>query len=186
MKPEEPLKPEFKSGKGEQKLHSSKEIIYQGPKSAEALEKERPRYTHSHVCSLALSSNSFLSSTLNPASQQKQNIISLQLFKNLKSSVFYLIRMCPGVMVFLRSTSISRSLSGCLLNAESVCGFFFLSKECNIVVYLLPLSSDELKSKLKVKVSPSLAQILEKMELSEREKQEKIGELMSLITPCAC
>lgn len=67
-----------------------------------------------------------------------------------------------------------------------VCGVFFLSKECNIVVYLLPLSSDEPKSKLKVKVSPSLAQILEKMELSEQEKQEKIGELMSLITPCAC
>ncbi|XP_060780991.1 cysteine and histidine-rich domain-containing protein 1 [Neoarius graeffei] len=77
VKPEAPLKPEFRSDKGEQKLHSSKEIIYQGPKSAEALEKERP-------------------------------------------------------------------------------------------------SSDEPKSKLKVKVSPSLAQILEKMELSEREKQEKI------------
>ncbi|KAF7706546.1 cysteine and histidine-rich domain-containing protein 1 [Silurus meridionalis] len=77
VKPKEPLKPEITSDKGEQKRHSSKETIFQGPKSAEALEKERP-------------------------------------------------------------------------------------------------SSDEPKSKLKVKVSPSLTQILVKMEISEKEKQEKI------------
>lgn len=41
----------------------------------------------------------------------------------------------------------------------------------------MSVSADEPKSKLKVKVSPSLTQILEKIEISEREKQEKIGEL---------
>ncbi|XP_036452006.1 cysteine and histidine-rich domain-containing protein 1 [Colossoma macropomum] len=77
IKPEEPLRPEVTSDKGEQKHQSNEEIIYQGPKSAEALERERP-------------------------------------------------------------------------------------------------SSDEPKTKLKVKVAPSLAQILEKMEIVEREKKEKI------------
>jgi len=38
------------------------------------------------------------------------------------------------------------------------------------------LSSEEPKVKLQVKVSPSLAQILEKMEITEREKREKLGE----------
>ncbi|XP_062849407.1 cysteine and histidine-rich domain-containing protein 1 [Trichomycterus rosablanca] len=88
VKPEEPLKPEVKSDKGEQKIHNSEEIIYQGPKSAEALEKERP-------------------------------------------------------------------------------------------------SSDEPKSKLKVKVSPSLTQILEKMEISEKKKQEII-ESQSVIVGTKC
>ncbi|KAK3568039.1 hypothetical protein QTP86_029100 [Hemibagrus guttatus] len=88
VKPEEPLKPECKSDKGEQNLHSSEEIIYQGPKSAEALEKERP-------------------------------------------------------------------------------------------------GSDEPKSKLKVKVSPSLAQILEKMEISERQKHEKLDSKVVIVgTKC--
>uniref|UniRef100_A0A8B9LBY0 Cysteine and histidine-rich domain-containing protein 1-like n=1 Tax=Astyanax mexicanus TaxID=7994 RepID=A0A8B9LBY0_ASTMX len=77
VKPEEPLRPEVTSDKGEQKQHSGNEIIYQGPKSAEKLQKERP-------------------------------------------------------------------------------------------------SSDEPKSKLKVKVSPSLTQILEKMEITEREKKQQI------------
>ncbi|KAL0189287.1 hypothetical protein M9458_016386, partial [Cirrhinus mrigala] len=40
-KPEEPLRPEVTSDKGDVKQHSE-EIIYRGPKSAEALEKERP------------------------------------------------------------------------------------------------------------------------------------------------
>ncbi|XP_076843615.1 cysteine and histidine-rich domain-containing protein 1 [Brachyhypopomus gauderio] len=75
VKPEELLKPEVKSDKGDVKLQSSEEIIYQGPKSAEALKKQRP-------------------------------------------------------------------------------------------------SSDEPKVSLKVKVSPSLMQVLEKMEVSERQKQE--------------
>ncbi|XP_060730802.1 cysteine and histidine-rich domain-containing protein 1 [Tachysurus vachellii] len=88
VKPEEPLKPECKSDKGERNLHSSEEIIYQGPKSAEALEKERP-------------------------------------------------------------------------------------------------SSDEPKSKLKVKVSPSLSQILEKMEISEKQKQEKLDSKIVIVgTKC--
>lgn len=52
-----------------------------------------------------------------------------------------------------------------------------------LFVYLSPISSDEPKCKLKVKVSPSLAQIMEKMEISERQKHEKLGELTFLITP---
>uniref|UniRef100_A0A673JHB9 Zgc:92429 n=1 Tax=Sinocyclocheilus rhinocerous TaxID=307959 RepID=A0A673JHB9_9TELE len=43
-KPQEPLRPEVTSEKGDVKQHSGEEMIYQGPKSAEALEKERPRY----------------------------------------------------------------------------------------------------------------------------------------------
>ncbi|XP_051579052.1 cysteine and histidine-rich domain-containing protein 1 [Myxocyprinus asiaticus] len=76
-KPQEPLQPEVTSDKGDRKQHSGEEIIYQGPKSAEALEKERP-------------------------------------------------------------------------------------------------SSDEPMAKLRVKVSSSLAQIVEKMEITEREKREKL------------
>ncbi|XP_065104741.1 cysteine and histidine-rich domain-containing protein 1 [Paramisgurnus dabryanus] len=76
-KPEEPLRPEVTTDKGDGKQHGGEEIIYKGPKSAEALEKERP-------------------------------------------------------------------------------------------------SSDESKSKLKLKISPSLAQIAEKMETTEREKREKL------------
>ncbi|XP_055055164.1 cysteine and histidine-rich domain-containing protein 1 [Misgurnus anguillicaudatus] len=76
-KPEEPLRPEVTTDKGDGKQHGGEEIIYKGPKSAEALEKERP-------------------------------------------------------------------------------------------------SSDESKSKLKLKISPSLAQIAEKMEITEREKREKL------------
>ncbi|XP_030635543.1 cysteine and histidine-rich domain-containing protein 1 [Chanos chanos] len=41
-KPQEPLKPEVTSDKGDVTQHSEKEIIYQGPKSAEALQRERP------------------------------------------------------------------------------------------------------------------------------------------------
>uniref|UniRef100_A0A671PGF0 Cysteine and histidine-rich domain-containing protein 1-like n=1 Tax=Sinocyclocheilus anshuiensis TaxID=1608454 RepID=A0A671PGF0_9TELE len=76
-KPQEPLQLEMTSDKGDVKQHSGKEMIYQGPKSAEALEKERP-------------------------------------------------------------------------------------------------SSDEPQTKLQVKISPSLAQIMEKMEITEREKREKL------------
>ncbi|KAM3857542.1 cysteine and histidine-rich domain-containing protein 1 [Diretmus argenteus] len=42
VKPQEPLQPEVSSGKGENKNTNGHEIIYQGPKSAEALQKERP------------------------------------------------------------------------------------------------------------------------------------------------
>ncbi|XP_012686300.1 cysteine and histidine-rich domain-containing protein 1 [Clupea harengus] len=41
-KPQEPLKPEVSSDKGDQKQQNGAEIIYRGPKSAEALKKERP------------------------------------------------------------------------------------------------------------------------------------------------
>ncbi|KAI1898204.1 hypothetical protein AGOR_G00069940 [Albula goreensis] len=41
-KPQEPLRPEVTSEKGDTLLHTGPEIIYQGPKSAEALKKERP------------------------------------------------------------------------------------------------------------------------------------------------
>ncbi len=44
-KPQEPLQPEVTSDKGDVKQHSAEEMIYQGPKSAEALQKERPRYS---------------------------------------------------------------------------------------------------------------------------------------------
>lgn len=182
VKPEEPLKPEFKSDKGEQKLHSSKEIIYQGPKSAEALEKERPRYTHSHVCSLSFIQQLSVLYFKSCITAETKDHFSSAFFKPKILSVLPYTNVSRRNGVFTKHFNKSLSIR---VNAESVCGFFSLSKECN-VVYLLPLSSDEPKSKLKVKVSPSLAQILEKMELSEREKQEKIGELMSLITPCAC
>ncbi|KAI7814592.1 hypothetical protein IRJ41_022009, partial [Triplophysa rosa] len=76
-KPQEPLRPEVTTDKGDVKQHNGEEMIYQGPKSAEALEKERP-------------------------------------------------------------------------------------------------SSDEPKSKLKAKISPSLAQIAETMKITEREKREKL------------
>uniref|UniRef100_A0A672S0D3 Zgc:92429 n=1 Tax=Sinocyclocheilus grahami TaxID=75366 RepID=A0A672S0D3_SINGR len=75
--PQEPVRPEVTSEKGDVKQHRGEEMIYQGPKSAEALEKERP-------------------------------------------------------------------------------------------------SSDEPKTKLQVKIAPSLAQIAEKMEITEREKREKM------------
>ncbi|KAK5612955.1 hypothetical protein CRENBAI_003966 [Crenichthys baileyi] len=42
VKPQEPLRPEVSSDKGEIKHTNDHEIIYQGPKSAEALQKERP------------------------------------------------------------------------------------------------------------------------------------------------
>ncbi|KAG7464746.1 hypothetical protein MATL_G00168840 [Megalops atlanticus] len=42
QKPEEPLRPEVTSDKGNLQHNTGEEIIYQGPKSAEALEKERP------------------------------------------------------------------------------------------------------------------------------------------------
>ncbi|XP_043952921.1 cysteine and histidine-rich domain-containing protein 1 [Gambusia affinis] len=42
VKPQEPLRPEVSSDKSEAKPGSDWEIIYQGPKSAEALQKERP------------------------------------------------------------------------------------------------------------------------------------------------
>ncbi|NP_001003457.1 uncharacterized protein LOC445063 [Danio rerio] len=88
-KPEEPLRPEVTSEKGGMKQHgTAEEIIYQGPKSAEALEKERP-------------------------------------------------------------------------------------------------SSDEPKTKLQVKISPSLIQIMEKMEISEREKREKL-ESQALVVGIKC
>ncbi|KAI3375660.1 hypothetical protein L3Q82_003966 [Scortum barcoo] len=41
-KPQEPLRPEVSSDKGEIKHTNGQEIIYQGPKSAETLQKERP------------------------------------------------------------------------------------------------------------------------------------------------
>uniref|UniRef100_A0A3B4X7S0 Zgc:92429 n=1 Tax=Seriola lalandi dorsalis TaxID=1841481 RepID=A0A3B4X7S0_SERLL len=41
-KPQEPLRPEVVSDKGEIKHTNGQEIIYQGPKSAEKLKKERP------------------------------------------------------------------------------------------------------------------------------------------------
>ncbi|XP_061091478.1 cysteine and histidine-rich domain-containing protein 1 [Conger conger] len=41
-KPEEPLRPEVTSDKGDVHFEGGQEIIYRGPKSAEALEKERP------------------------------------------------------------------------------------------------------------------------------------------------
>ncbi|XP_033507588.1 cysteine and histidine-rich domain-containing protein 1 [Epinephelus lanceolatus] len=41
-KPQEPLRPEVSSDKGEIKHTNDHEIIYQGPKSAETLQKERP------------------------------------------------------------------------------------------------------------------------------------------------
>ncbi|KAJ8255448.1 hypothetical protein GJAV_G00204980 [Gymnothorax javanicus] len=41
-KPQEPLCPEVTSNKAEVQSHGGPEIIYQGPKSAEALKKERP------------------------------------------------------------------------------------------------------------------------------------------------
>ncbi|XP_028831713.1 cysteine and histidine-rich domain-containing protein 1 [Denticeps clupeoides] len=41
-KPQEPLRPEVSTDKGDLKLQSGDEIIFQGPKSAEALERERP------------------------------------------------------------------------------------------------------------------------------------------------
>ena len=43
-KPEEPLRPEVSSDKGGAKVTNGEEIIYRGPKSAEALQRERPRY----------------------------------------------------------------------------------------------------------------------------------------------
>ncbi|KAM9425453.1 cysteine and histidine-rich domain-containing protein 1 isoform 2-T2 [Pholidichthys leucotaenia] len=42
MKPQEPLRPEVSSDKGEIKRTNDQEIIYQGPISAEKLQKERP------------------------------------------------------------------------------------------------------------------------------------------------
>uniref|UniRef100_A0A669E999 Zgc:92429 n=1 Tax=Oreochromis niloticus TaxID=8128 RepID=A0A669E999_ORENI len=42
VKPQEPLRPEVSSDKGEIKYADGREIIYQGPKSAEMLQKERP------------------------------------------------------------------------------------------------------------------------------------------------
>uniref|UniRef100_UPI003AAD63E2 cysteine and histidine-rich domain-containing protein 1-like n=1 Tax=Centroberyx gerrardi TaxID=166262 RepID=UPI003AAD63E2 len=41
-KPQEPLRPEVSSDKGDAKRNNGQEIIYQGPKSAEKLQKERP------------------------------------------------------------------------------------------------------------------------------------------------
>ncbi|KAG7498123.1 hypothetical protein JOB18_049459 [Solea senegalensis] len=41
-KPQEPLRPEVTSEKGETKLANGQEIIYRGPKSAEKLQRERP------------------------------------------------------------------------------------------------------------------------------------------------
>ncbi|XP_056600804.1 cysteine and histidine-rich domain-containing protein 1 [Triplophysa dalaica] len=41
-KPQEPLRPEVTTDKGDVKQNNGEEMIYQGPKSAEALEKERP------------------------------------------------------------------------------------------------------------------------------------------------
>ncbi|XP_076144765.1 cysteine and histidine-rich domain-containing protein 1 [Alosa pseudoharengus] len=41
-KPQEPLKSDLVSEKGDQKQKNGAEIIYQGPKSAEAMQKERP------------------------------------------------------------------------------------------------------------------------------------------------
>ncbi|XP_015250890.1 PREDICTED: cysteine and histidine-rich domain-containing protein 1-like [Cyprinodon variegatus] len=42
VKPQEPLRPEVSSDKGQISHTNGQEIIYQGPKSAEALQKERP------------------------------------------------------------------------------------------------------------------------------------------------
>lgn len=42
-RPDEPLRPEVSSGKSQVAPSDGEEIIYQGPKSAEALQKERPR-----------------------------------------------------------------------------------------------------------------------------------------------
>ncbi|KAM6909564.1 cysteine and histidine-rich domain-containing protein 1 [Xenentodon cancila] len=42
VKPQEPLKPAVSSEKGEMKHTADQEIIYQGPKSAEKLQRERP------------------------------------------------------------------------------------------------------------------------------------------------
>ncbi|XP_026867286.2 LOW QUALITY PROTEIN: cysteine and histidine-rich domain-containing protein 1 [Electrophorus electricus] len=87
-KPEDALRPEVRTDKGDMKLHSNEEIIYKGPKSAEAMEKQRP-------------------------------------------------------------------------------------------------SSDEPKVKLKVKVSPALTQVLDKMEASERQKEEQIeSQVVFIGTKC--
>lgn len=150
VKPEEPLKPEFKSDKGEQKLHDSTEIIYQGPKSAEALEKERPRYTH-------------------PLTQLSL-FLSLSFTFHICSNSLYTTK----VMILL-STPAPQSLQWRRLKC---CRHLFFVICDIIAVYVLSVSADEPKSKLKVKVAPSLTQILEKIEISEREKQEKIGELL--------
>lgn len=43
QKPQEPLLPEVSSDKGGIKHANGREVIYKGPKSAEKLQKERPR-----------------------------------------------------------------------------------------------------------------------------------------------
>lgn len=42
VKPVEPLQPEVSTDKNQNRLHNGQEILYQGPKSAERLQKERP------------------------------------------------------------------------------------------------------------------------------------------------
>lgn len=42
-KPQEPLRPEVSSQKAETRRADGGEIIYRGPKSAEALQRDRPR-----------------------------------------------------------------------------------------------------------------------------------------------
>lgn len=44
-KPQEPLQAEVTTDKGQMKHTNGQEIIYQGPKSAEKLQRERPRYS---------------------------------------------------------------------------------------------------------------------------------------------
>lgn len=72
------------------------------------------------------------------------------------------------------------------MNAVNVSVGFILKDPDILAVYLLSVSSDEPKSKLNVKVSPALVQILEKMEINEREKKEKIGEPTPLISSHLC
>lgn len=49
-KPQEPLRPEVSSEKAETKQANGDEIIYQGPKSAEALQRDRPRCVDCYLC----------------------------------------------------------------------------------------------------------------------------------------
>lgn len=116
QKPQEPLRPTVTSDKGDLQNHNNKDIIYTGPKSAEALQKERPR------CPVCLSVSS-------------------------RPHVFHFVAKLQ---------------------------FFLMVSWC-------PTSLDETKTKLVVKVSTSLAQVLEKLQLTQKAEAQKQGERASAL-----
>lgn len=163
VKPQQPLRPEVSSDKGEIKHAEGREIIYQGPKSAEMLQKERPRCVF-EICSQLsfISASIFFWCACDRWSLSRCVFVPVCFICAAKSwggGHGGHREVTAGINYSLRNSCVS--VCSCL------CMCVFISLHVH--------SSDEPMTKLPQKVSASLAQALEKLDISKRGENEKKG-----------